>query len=130
MHRDDAVIGIGFTDYAYSATRALQYGRRAGAKTIGIVAQAGCPIAEWAEILFICSEVEGSILPSPTGLAAIIFALVYALLSDDPEGYRQEVMHFQSSYDSLVEGTPRGEADVPRKLIERFQTTSQQAGLE
>ena len=127
---EDAIVGICYTGYGYSAARALQYARRVGAKTIGIVAQAGCPIAEWAEILFTCSEIEGSILPSPTGLAAIIFALVYALLSDDPEGYRQEVMHFQSSYDSLVEGTPRGEADVPRKLIERFQTTSQQAGLE
>jgi DNA-binding MurR/RpiR family transcriptional regulator len=117
---EDAVLGIGFTNYAYSATRALQYGRRVGAKTIGIVAQAGCPIAEWAEILFICSEVEGSYLPSPTGVAAIIFALVYALLGDDPEGYRQELMRFQNTYDSLVEGTPRGKVDVEQDLIERF----------
>jgi len=117
---EDAIVGICYTGYGYSATRALQYARRIGAKTIGIVAQAGCPIAEWAEILFICSEVEGSFLPSPTGMAAIIFVLVYALLSDDPEAYRQEVMRFQSTYDSLVEGTPRGEEDVPRRLIERL----------
>jgi DNA-binding MurR/RpiR family transcriptional regulator len=116
----DVIIGIGFTNYAYSATRALQYGRRVGAKTIGIVAQAGCPITDWAEILFICSEVEGSYLPSPTGVAAIIFALVYALLKDDPEGYRQERMRFQNTYDSLVEGTPRAEVDVEQDLIERF----------
>lgn len=115
----DVVVGIGFTNYAYSATRALQYGRKVGAKTIGIVAQAGCPIAEWAEILFICSEVEGSFLPSPTGVAAIIFALVYALHSDDLEGYHQELLHFQSTYDSLVEGTPRGDGDTGWELIER-----------
>lgn len=116
----DVVIGIGFTDYAYSATRALQYGRRVGAKTIGIVAQAGCPIAEWAEMLFVCSEVEGSYQPSPTGVAAIIFALVYTLIGDDPERYRQELMRFHSTYNSLVEGTPRAEVDVEQDLIERF----------
>ena len=116
----DVVIGIGFTNYAYSATRAIQYGRRTGARTIGIVAQAGCPIAEFAEILFVCSEVEGSYLPSPTGVAAIIFALVYSLHSDDPEGYRQELMRFQSTYESLVEGTPRGEVDVEQDLNTRF----------
>jgi DNA-binding MurR/RpiR family transcriptional regulator len=116
----DVVIGIGFTRYAYSATRAIQYGRRTGARTIGIVAQAGCPIAEFAEILFVCSEVEGSYLPSPTGVAAIIFALVYSLHSDDPEGYRQELMRFQSTYESLVEGTPRGEVDVEQDLNTRF----------
>ena len=116
----DVVIGIGFTNYAYSATRAIQYGRRIGAKTIGIVAQAGCPIAEFAEILFVCSEVEGSYLPSPTGVAAVIFALVYSLHSDDPEGYRQELMRFQSTYESLVEGTPRGEVDVEQDLNTRF----------
>jgi DNA-binding MurR/RpiR family transcriptional regulator len=116
----DVVIGIGFTRYAYSATRAIQYGRRTGARTIGIVAQAGCPIAEFAEILFVCSEVEGSYLPSPTGVAAIIFALVYSLHSDDPEGYRQELMRFQNTYESLVEGTPRGEVDVEQDLNTRF----------
>jgi len=117
---EDAIVGICYTGYGYSAARALQYGRRLGAKTIGIVAQASCPIAGWAEILFICSEVEGSYLPSPTGMAAIIFALVYALLKDDPEGYRQERMRFQNTYDSLVEGTPRAEVDVEQDLIERF----------
>jgi len=116
----DVVIGIGFTNYAYSATRAIQYGRRIGARTIGIVAQAGCPIAEFAEILFVCSEVEGSYLPSPTGVAAIIFALVYSLHSDDPEAYRQELMRFQNTYESLVEGTPRGEVDVEQDLNTRF----------
>ena len=116
----DVVIGIGFTNYAFSATLAIQYGRRIGARTIGIVAQAGCPIAEFAEILFVCSEVEGSYLPSPTGVAAIIFALVYSLHSDDPEGYRQELMRFQSTYESLVEGTPRGEVDVEQDLNTRF----------
>jgi DNA-binding MurR/RpiR family transcriptional regulator len=117
---EDAVIGICYTGYGYSAARTLQYARRIGAKTIGIIAQAGCPIAEWAEILFICSEVEGNYLPSPTGMAAIIFALVYALLSDDPEGYRQEVIRFQNTYDNLVEGTPRGEVEIQRKLIDRL----------
>jgi len=115
----DVVVGIGFTNYAYSATRALQHGRRVGAKTIGIVAQAGCPIAEWAEILFICSEVEGSFLPSPTGVMAIIFALVYALHLDKPEKYREELLHFQSTYDSLVEGTPRGAEGAEWELIGR-----------
>ena len=115
----DVVVGIGFTNYAYSATRALQHGRRVGAKTIGIVAQAGCPIAEWAEILFICSEVEGSFLPSPTGVMAIIFALVYALHLDKPEKYREELLHFQGTYDSLVEGTPRGAEGADWELIGR-----------
>ena len=117
----DVVVGIGFTNYAYSATRALQYGRRVGARTIGIVAQAGCPIAERAEILFICSEVASGWLPSPTGVAAIVFALVYALFSDDQEHYQQELLHFQETYDSLVEGTPRGDIEVEQDLNTRFQ---------
>ncbi|MBN1134979.1 MAG: MurR/RpiR family transcriptional regulator [Anaerolineae bacterium] len=125
----DVVVGIGFTNYAYSATRALQYGRGVGAKTIGIVAQAGCPIAEWAEILFICSEVEGSYTPSPTGVAAIVFALVNALHNDDPEKYHRELMRFQKTYESLIEGTPRAEVDVEQDLIGRFQTVSHRPDL-
>lgn len=116
----DVVIGIGFTNYAYSATNALQYGRRAGAKTIGIVGQASCPIAEWAEILFICSEVEDSYLPSPTGAAAIIFALIYALIEDDPEKYRQELTRFQNTYDSLVGNSSRNEADGNWEMVDRL----------
>ncbi len=116
----DVVIGIGFTNYAYSATNALQYGRRVGAKTIGIVGQANCPIAEWAEILFICSEVEGSLLPSPTGAAAIIFALIYALIEDDPEKYRHELACFQGTYDSLIGDSSRSEADGNWEMVDRL----------
>jgi DNA-binding MurR/RpiR family transcriptional regulator len=117
---EDVVVGIGFTSYAYAATQALRLGRQAGAKTIGIISQAGCPIGGVAEILISCSATEEGYLPSPTAISAILFALIYSLLLDDAEAYNQQLMHFQDAYAALTEGTARGDEDVVEDLIERF----------
>ncbi len=116
----DLVIGIGFTAYAFAATRTLQLARKIGARTIGVISQADCPIATAAEILFCCSATEEGYLPSPTGVAAILFALYYSLCLSDPEGYDRQLLHFQNTYAALTEGTRRGEADVIPDLIQRF----------
>jgi DNA-binding MurR/RpiR family transcriptional regulator len=117
---EDVVIGIGFTNYAYAATQAVRWGRKVGAKTIGVIAQADCPIGGEAEILFCCSATEEGYLPSPTGVGAILFALVYSLLLDDSERYNRELLHFQDAYVELTEGSARGDDDVLEDLIERF----------
>jgi DNA-binding MurR/RpiR family transcriptional regulator len=117
---DDVVIGIGFTNYAYSATQALKLGRRAGARTIGVISQADCPIGEAAEILFACAATEDGYLPSPTGVGAVLFALVYSLILVDPDRYNRDLLRFQDAYAGLTEDTARGEDDVIEDLLERF----------
>jgi len=117
---EDVVVGIGFTSYAYSATQALQLGRQVGAKTIGIISQAGCPIGSVAEILISCSATEEGYLPSPTAVSAILFALIHSLLLDNAKEYNQQLMRFQDAYAALTEGTTRVEKDAVEDLIERF----------
>jgi DNA-binding MurR/RpiR family transcriptional regulator len=117
---DDVVIGIGFTNYAYAATQALKLGRRVGARTIGVISQADCPIGEAAEILFACAATEEGYLPSLTGVGAILFALVYSLILADPDQYNRDLLRFQDAYARLTEDTARGEEDVVEDLLERF----------
>jgi DNA-binding MurR/RpiR family transcriptional regulator len=117
---EDVVIGIGFTNYAFAATRALELAKRAGATTIGVISQADCPIGTVAEILFACSATEEGYLPSPTGVGAILFALVYTYLTEDPERYCRDLLRFQDAYAGLTEETARDDADVVNDLIGRF----------
>jgi len=117
---EDVVIGIGFTNYAYAATQALKLGRRVGARTIGVISQADCPIGEAAEILFACAATEEGYLPSLTGVGSILFALVYSLILADPEQYNRDLLRFQDAYAGLTEDTARGEDDVVDDLLERF----------
>lgn len=117
---DDLVIGIGFTNYAYAATQALKLGRRVGARTVGVISQADCPIGDAAEILFVCAATEEGYLPSPTGVGAILFALAYSLILDDPAKYNRDLLRFQDTYAGLTEETARGEDDVVEDLFERF----------
>jgi DNA-binding MurR/RpiR family transcriptional regulator len=117
---EDVVIGIGFTSYAFGATRALELARKVGAKAIGVISQPDCPISTAADILFSCSATEEGYLPSPTSVAAILFAVVYPALMADPDRYHQDLLRFQRAYAALTEGTARGEESVVEDLIERF----------
>jgi DNA-binding MurR/RpiR family transcriptional regulator len=117
---DDLVIGIGFTSYAYAATKSLEYAKKVGAKSLGIISQADCPIGAVADILISCSATEEGYLPSLTGVGAILFSLVYTLLLDDSELYSQKLLQFQDAYADLTEGTARGEEEVVDDLIARF----------
>jgi DNA-binding MurR/RpiR family transcriptional regulator len=120
MGPEDVALGVGFTNYAYAATRAMEAAKKVGAKTIGIIAQADCPIGAEAEILFACSATEEGYQPSPTCTAAILFALVYSVILGDAEGYNRDLVRFQETYADLTEGTARGEDDVVEDLIGRF----------
>jgi DNA-binding MurR/RpiR family transcriptional regulator len=120
MGPEDVIIGIGFTNYAFNATRALELGKKVGARTIGVISQADCPIGAVAETLFTCSATEEGYLPSPTGVGAILFALVYNCLVQDPERYNRDLLRFQNSYASLTEGSPREDDGVVDDLIGRF----------
>jgi DNA-binding MurR/RpiR family transcriptional regulator len=117
---EDVVVGIGFTTYAYAATQALRLGRKVGAKTIGIISQADCPIGSVAEILFSCSATEEGYQPSPTGVGAILFGLVYSLALQDREAYARDLLRFQDAYAALTEGTARGDEEVMTDLNKRF----------
>ncbi len=117
---DDLVIGIGFTSYAYAATKALEYAQKAGAKSLGVISQADCPIGGVADILLSCSATEEGYLPSLTGVGAILFSLVYTLLLDDSELYNQKLIRFQDAYADLTADTARGEEEVVDDLIARF----------
>lgn len=117
---DDVVIGIGFTNYAYSATRALEVAQKVGAKTIGVIGQADCPIGTVAEILLSCSATEEGYLPSPAPVASVLFALAYNYLVADADRYGRDLVRFQETYADLTEGTARGDEDVVEDLIGRF----------
>ncbi len=117
---EDVVLAVGFTNYAYTATRALALGKKKGAGTIGIIAQADCPIAAEAEVLLSCAATEEGYLPSPTAISAILFTLIYSLTIQDMEGYNRKLVQFQEAYAELTEGTARGEDDVVQDLMGLF----------
>jgi DNA-binding MurR/RpiR family transcriptional regulator len=120
MTAEDLVIGIGFTNYSFAASRAVELARRVGAQTIGVIAQPDCPVGQVADMLFACSATEEGYLPSPTGVGAILFALAYSCLTMDREEYRRDLQEFQETYADLTEGTARGEEDVIEDLRGRF----------
>ncbi len=120
LEPQDVVIGIGFTNYAFAATRALERARKIGATAIGVISQPDCPIAAPAELLFSCSATEKGYLPSCTGVCAILFSLAYGVMTRDRERYNQDLVDFQKTYTDLTEGTARGENDVVEDLIGRF----------
>ena len=116
----DVVIGIGYTSYAYAATRALEIANRVGALTIGFIGQPDCPIATQAKLLFACSVTEEGYLPSPTGPGAILFAFIYNLYMSDLDTYNRKLVEFQEYYANLTEGTPRGDEEVVDDLLGFF----------
>jgi DNA-binding MurR/RpiR family transcriptional regulator len=116
---EDLVIGIGFTNYASLTARAMQLGRKVGARTIGIIAQADCPVAAPAELLFACSATEEGYLPSLTVVGAILFALIYTYLMEDGEKYQQETARFEEAYTDITEGTSRSEDSEAEELVGR-----------
>jgi DNA-binding MurR/RpiR family transcriptional regulator len=113
---EDVVVGIGFTNYAYAATRALELARKVGAKSIGVIAQADCPVGAEADLLLACSAAEEGYLPSLTCMGAILFSLVYSMYQHQQEDYSRELLRFQEAYADLTEGTARGEASVVEDL--------------
>ena len=117
---DDLVIGIGFTAYAYAAAKSLEYAQKAGAKSLGIISQADCPIGAVADILISCSATEEGYLPSLTGIGAILFSLIYTMLLEDSDKYNEALMQFQDAYADLTAGTDRGDEEVVDDLIKHF----------
>lgn len=120
LSAEDVVIGIGFTNYAHLATQAVQLGNQVGATTIGVIAQAKCPIGAHSQILFSCAPPEPGYLPSMTGIAAILFGLIYGLYMLDDEQYNRKLLGFQEAYADLTNGTNRGEEDVVQDLLMLF----------
>lgn len=109
---EDVVLGIGFTSYAYAATQALKLGRELGAKTIGVISQADCPIGGTAEILLSCSVTEEGYLPSSTAVGAILFALFHSLTLENADEYNRQMLRFQDAYVALTDGAARGDEGV------------------
>lgn len=120
MTADDVLVGIGFTNYAYTATKAMEYAHSLGARTVGIIAHASCPIGRVSDYLFVATQVENGYLPSMTGVAAILFALAYSLHMTDPEAYNRRLLDVQKTYAALTEGSDRGDVDVVTDLVNRF----------
>ncbi|RPI51236.1 MAG: MurR/RpiR family transcriptional regulator [Chloroflexi bacterium] len=109
---EDVIVALGFSDYALTATRALALGKKMGARTIGIIAQADCPIAGEAELLLSCAATEEGYLPSPTAMASILFALSYSLYASNTDAYGRERAQFEEVYADLTNGRPREEEQL------------------
>jgi DNA-binding MurR/RpiR family transcriptional regulator len=107
----DVVIGLGFTRYAYDATRALAWARKRGATAIGIIAQPDCLITTEAELLLVCSS-SPSYMPSLTSMAAVLYALYHVLSHEDEVSHRAHLQTFQDTYEWLTEGTARGDVET------------------
>jgi DNA-binding MurR/RpiR family transcriptional regulator len=120
LGEEDVVIAVGFTAYAHRSTQAVQWGNKVGATTIGVIAQADCPIGAHAQILLSCATSARGYLPSMTSVAAILFALVYSLYLVDDEEYNRKLVEFQDAYTSLTYGTQRGEEEVVDDLLKLF----------
>ncbi len=103
---EDVILALGFSQYAHDPTRALALGKKMGARTIGIIAQAGCPIAAEAELLITCAAEEQDYLPSVTAMASILFALAYSLYESNVDAYHRELAQFEELYAGLTEGRP------------------------
>jgi len=108
----DVIVALGFGAYAHTATRALALGKKMGARTIGIIAQADCPIAGEAELLLSCATTEEGYLPSPAGVVSILAALSYSLTMSNPDAYNREVAQFEQVYAGLTDVRPREEGPV------------------
>lgn len=117
---EDVVIGIGFTAYAHLPTQAVQRGNKVGATTIGVIAQADCPIGAHAQILLSCVTPARGYLPSLTSVAAILFALVHSVYLSEDEEYNRKLVGFQEAYADLTYGTQRGEEEVVSDLLKLF----------
>lgn len=115
---EDVVIGVGFTAYAHLSTQAIQWGNQVGATTVGVIAQADCPIGAHAQILLSCAASARGYLPSLTGVAAILSALVHSLVLVDEEKYNRKLAGFQEAYAHLTRGAQRGEEQVGGDLPE------------
>lgn len=116
----DVVVAIGVARYAYLPTQALLWANKVGATTVGIIAQAGCPIGAHAQILLSCATPAQGYLPSMTSVAAILFALVDGLYMVDEEEYSRKLVLFQEAYADLAIGTPRGEEEVVEDPLKLF----------
>jgi DNA-binding MurR/RpiR family transcriptional regulator len=104
----DVVIGLGFTRYAYDATRVLAWARKSGAAAIGIIAQPDCLITTEADLLLVCSS-NLAYMPSLTSMAAVLYAMYNVLSHEDEESHSADLRTFQDTYEWLTEGTARGE---------------------
>jgi DNA-binding MurR/RpiR family transcriptional regulator len=114
---EDVVVGIGFTQYAHMSTHAIQWGNKAGATTIGVIAQADCPIGAHAQILLASATPERGYLPSMTSVAAILFALVYSVYLLDEEAYHHKLSEFQEAYADLSYCSERADEGIIGDLL-------------
>jgi DNA-binding MurR/RpiR family transcriptional regulator len=117
---EDLVIGIGFTNYAFGATRALKVAQAKGASTIALVGQAACPVGKHADILFAGAATEEGYLPSITNIGAILFALIFSIYMNDSAAYNRELISFQTTYADLTGDSARGQENVVEDLLGRF----------
>lgn len=99
---EDIVIAISLSIYGYDATRVLALGRKLGARTVAIVAHPASPLAAEADLLLACAATDESQPISPTGVSAILFALVHSLYVANQQAYDRERAQFERVYADLT----------------------------
>ncbi len=109
---EDVVVAVGLSGDESLATQAVLWANKVGATTIGIIAQADCPVGAHAQILLCCHPSGRGYLPSMTSIAAVLFALVDSLTMIDDEAYNRKQILFREAYAGLTEGTQRGDRAV------------------
>jgi DNA-binding MurR/RpiR family transcriptional regulator len=97
------VIGVSATDYGRDVARCMEYARRRGASTLGIIGSMASPANRMSDqVVFAPTDVSGP-LPSIVGLVAALTGLVQVAAKDTPTSVEQAIDAFESAYQFLTQ---------------------------
>jgi DNA-binding MurR/RpiR family transcriptional regulator len=97
------VIGVSATDYGRDVARAMEYARKRGARTLGIIGSMASPANRMSDlVIFAPTEVAGP-LPSVVGVVTALTALVQLAAKDSPEAVERHLQEFEQTYQFLTQ---------------------------
>jgi DNA-binding MurR/RpiR family transcriptional regulator len=97
------VIGVSATDYGRDVARAMEYARRRGAHTLGIIGSMASPANRMSDlVIFAPTDVSGP-LPSIVGLVTALTALVQLAAKDSPASVERHLQEFEQAYQFLTQ---------------------------
>jgi DNA-binding MurR/RpiR family transcriptional regulator len=97
------VIGISATEYGGSVARALEFARRKGAATLGIVGSLASPVNRMSDrVIYAPTDVAGP-LPSIVCLVAALAALVPIASRDSTTSVEKHILAFHQAYQFLTQ---------------------------
>jgi len=115
----DVVIGFSLTGMDLGVADAIRFARQRGAKTLAFSASTVTAVALAAETAIICPGPTQVHVPSFTGLAAMIFALVAAFAVRYPDDAAEMRADLRQGYRALLELQARSSSEANVKELWR-----------